>query len=78
MNLEASALEQYVNELLLKQEEAIRVYLWAEIASGCGLPSETVARLGYSIDGGSGGSAAWRHDLTSEQATAANRQGPVV
>lgn len=74
-NLDASTLEQYVNELLLKQSEPVQVYHWAEIASGCGLPYETVARLGYSIDGGSGGFTAWRHDLTYEQAIEANRKG---
>lgn len=74
-NEQATALEAYVNQLLLAQTEPIRVYLWGEIASGCGLDYETVARIGYSIDCGSGGFTAWRHDMTYEQAMNAHSTG---
>lgn len=70
-NLAASSLESYINALLLKQEQPIQVYTWGEIAGGCGMSIQEVARMGYSIDGGSNGFTAWRHDLTYEQAMAA-------
>jgi len=57
-------LEDYANKLLLAQTRPIQVYFWMELAQGTGLPYETVARLGASIDGGSGGFTAWRHDMT--------------
>ena len=73
-NRDASVLEDYANKLLLAQTRPIQVYFWMELAQGTGLPYETVARLGASIDGGSGGFTAWRHDMTSEAAMAANSQ----
>lgn len=73
-NRDASVLEDYANKLLLKQTRPIQVYFWMELAQGTGLPYETVARLGASIDGGSGGFTAWRHDMTYEAAMAANSQ----
>lgn len=72
-NHDAALLEGYVNQLLLKQEAPIQVYSWTEISQGCGLSYGTVERLGFSIDGGSNGFTAWRHDLTYEQAMEANR-----
>ncbi|MHA6884642.1 hypothetical protein [Ralstonia pseudosolanacearum] len=69
-NRDAALLESYANELLLAQKEPIKVYFWMELARGTGLPYDTVARLGYSIDGGSNGFTAWRHDLMYEDAMA--------
>ena len=71
-NSQAYKLETYVNELLLKQVDPIHVYTWEVIASGCGLPFDVVQKLGFSIDCGSGGFTAWRHDLTYEQAMASH------
>lgn len=67
-NRDANQLEQHINTMLLNQKEPIKVYLWGEIARDTGMSYDTVARLGYSIDGGSGGFTAWRHDMTYEQA----------
>lgn len=71
-NQDAWTLERHINDLLLRQNAPVQVYEWAEIARGCGLPYSTVAQLGYSIDGGSNGFTAWRHDLTYEEAIAAH------
>lgn len=67
-NRDADQLEQHINSMLRAQTEPIKVYMWGEIARDSGLSYEVVARLGYSIDGGSGGFTAWRHDLTYEEA----------
>lgn len=72
-NRDAALMEEHVNQLLLKQEEPIRVYSWMEISQGCGLSYSTVERLGFAIDGGSNGFTAWRHDLTYEEAMEAQR-----
>lgn len=72
-NRDAVLLEDYVNQLLLKQQAPIQVYSWMEISQGCGLTYNTVERLGFSIDCGSNGFTAWRHDLTYEQAMEATR-----
>lgn len=69
----ASIMETKINEALLKQTEPIKVYLWNEVSTITGLSFETVKRIGMSIDGGSGGFTAYRHDLTLEQALAANK-----
>lgn len=73
-NRAAALLEDYANNLLLSQKEPVCVYLWAELADGTGLPYAVVAKLGASIDGGSSGFTAWRHDMTHEAALAATRQ----
>lgn len=67
-NIAASDIERAINELLLTQEEPIRSYLWMEISAAAGYSYDTVAKLGYGIDGGNGGFTAIRHDLTYEQA----------
>jgi hypothetical protein len=67
-NRDAAQLENHVNELLQKQDEPIKVYLWHEIAQGVGLSYDTVAKLGYSIDGGSNGFTAIKAGMTYEQA----------
>ena len=67
-NRDAALLESYVNQLLLKQEAPICIYSWMEISQGCGISYSTVERLGFSIDCGSNGFTAWRHDLTYDQA----------
>ena len=67
-NRQATALENGVNELLLKQTAPIQTYLWDEIVSYTKLSKDVVKNLGYSIDCGSNGFTAWRHDLTYEQA----------
>lgn len=67
-NQAAAELETYINGLLLQQESPIQVYLWYQISQGCGMSSDKIAELGMSIDGGSNGFTAWRHDLTYEQA----------
>ncbi len=72
-NRDAALLESRANELLLKQEEPVRSYLWMELASATGLSYERVADLGYSIDCGSGGFTAWRHDLSYDAAMEACR-----
>lgn len=69
-NAAAQKMEQVINELLLKQTEPIRSYLWMEISKASGLPYDTVRDLGYGIDGGSNGFTAVRHDLTYEKAMA--------
>jgi hypothetical protein len=69
----ASIMETKINEVLLKQTEPIKTYLWHEVSTITGLSVESVKRLGMSIDGGSGGFTAYRHDLTLEQALAANK-----
>lgn len=67
-NRDAALLESCANDLLKKQTEAVRAYLWMELAMATGLSYDRVAELGYSIDGGSGGFTAWRHDLGYEAA----------
>lgn len=74
-NRDAALLESCANELLKKQTDAVQVYHWAELANASGLPHERVAELGYSIDGGSNGFTAWRHDLTYDAAMDASRTG---
>ena len=71
-NADATRLETCINEVLLKQTSAVQVYLWNEFSEQTGLFFERISDLGYSIDGGSNGFTAWRHDLTYEQAMAAN------
>jgi hypothetical protein len=66
----ASLMQSKINELLLEQTAPIKSYFWSEIADITGLPIDVVKRLGMSIDGGSGGFTAYRHDLTFEQAMA--------
>lgn len=70
-NRDAVKLEHYVNELLQKQAEPIRTYLWHEIAQGVGLSYDVVEKLGYSIDCGSNGFTAIKLGMTYEQAMAA-------
>lgn len=72
-NRVASELESYINGLLLRQVAPIEVYDFAEIADATGYSMELVSDLGYSIDGGSNGFTAWRHDLTYDAAVAAQR-----
>ena len=69
-NRDAAKLEHYVKELLQKQVEPIRTYLWHEIAQGVGLPHDVVEKLGYSIDCGSYGFTAIKLGMTYEQAMA--------
>lgn len=64
----AADVERKINELLLKQTEPVRSYLWMEISNLTGYPYETVRDLGFAIDGGHNGFTAWHHDLTYEQA----------
>ncbi|KGW78440.1 hypothetical protein Y046_4771 [Burkholderia pseudomallei MSHR2990] len=70
-NSQAAELERYINELLLQQEAPVEVYDFAEIARGIGFSLDFVSEVGYSIDGGSNGFTAWRHDMTYEAAMAA-------
>lgn len=74
-NRDAAQLEQYVNELLQKQVEPIRTYLWHEISQGVGLSYELVEKLGYSIDCGSGGFTAIKSGMTYEQAMSSIGRG---
>lgn len=74
-NRDAALLESCANEMLKKQTDAVHVYGWAELANATGLPYERVAELGFSIDGGSNGFTAWRHDLTYDAAMEACRTG---
>lgn len=71
----AQQIEAAINGLLLEQTEPIQVYLWMEISKASGVSYETVARLGYGIDGGSGGFTAVRHDLTYDQEMAIRGNG---
>ena len=74
-NRDAATLENHVNQLLLSQKAPVCTYGWMEISRGCGLSYETVARLGYSIDGGSNGFTTWRHDMSYEAALEAHKNG---
>ncbi|SOF00925.1 hypothetical protein SAMN05446635_9001 [Burkholderia sp. OK233] len=74
-NRDAALLESCANDLLLKQMEPVRSYFWMELANATGLSYQRVAELGYSIDCGSGGFTAWRHDLSYEAAMEACRVG---
>lgn len=74
-NAAAHRIEQAINSLLLTQTSPIRSYLWMEISTVSGIPYDTVAELGYGIDGGSGGFTAIRYDLTYEQAMALLEHG---
>ncbi|VVE44127.1 hypothetical protein PHO31112_04310 [Pandoraea horticolens] len=67
-NRDAALLESRTNELLLTQKEPVRSYLWMELSIATGLSYDRVAELGYSIDCGSGGFTAWRHDMTYSEA----------
>lgn len=71
----ASDLTRVINEMLLRQERPIEVYGWCEIAQASGYSMETVAKFGFSIDCGSNGFTAWRHDLTYQQAMDAHTAG---
>jgi hypothetical protein len=62
-NLAATEIERVVNEMLRTQVEPVRSYGWHEIANATGLSMDVVASLGYSIDCGSNGFTAYRHDL---------------
>ena len=73
-NRAAALLEDYANRKLLSQTEPVRVYLWMELAIATRLPYTIVAKLGLSIDGGSDGFTAWRHDMTQDAALAASEQ----
>lgn len=74
-NMAAQRIEAAANALLLKQTEPIRSYLWMEISQASGCSYDVVEKLGYGIDGGSGGFTAIRHDLTYEQAMAMIQRG---
>jgi hypothetical protein len=71
----AAELDRHVNEMLLKQTDAVRSYLWHEIASQTGHSVDLIATLGYQIDGGSNGFTAIRHDLSYEHAMELMRNG---
>jgi hypothetical protein len=68
----ASELETYINNLLLKQDVPIQVYDFADIARATRYSLDVVSELGFSIDCGSNGFTAWKHDMTQEAAIAAN------
>jgi hypothetical protein len=70
----AADMESKINEMLLKQTEPVKIYDWGMIASATGYSMATIKEYGYSIDGGSNGFTAHRHDLTYDQAMAANRE----
>ncbi|VVE54309.1 hypothetical protein [Pandoraea anhela] len=72
-NRDAALLESRTNELLLKQKEPVRSYLWMELSIAAGLSYDRVAELGYSIDCGSGGFTAWRHNMTYAEAMNASK-----
>jgi hypothetical protein len=74
-NAAAQKMEQVINELLLKQTEPIRSYLWMEISQASRIPYDTVQDVGYGIDGGSNGFTAIRYDLTYEKAMAMLQKG---
>jgi hypothetical protein len=71
----ASQLQAHINEKLTDQIEPIRVYSYHEIAEETGIDYEIVRRLGYSIDGGSGGFTAYKAGLTMQQAMDAAAEG---
>jgi hypothetical protein len=71
----ATDLEMKINAMLLKQERPVQSYFCSEIARITRYDYDTVARLGYSIDGGNGGFTAWRHDMTCAEALAAFDDG---
>lgn len=54
-NQKVAELERKINEMLEAQVEPVKVYMWAEIARATGFSYDFVAKVGYSIDGGSGG-----------------------
>lgn len=66
----AAELTQAINAMLLEQTEPTKLYGWPEIARRSGYDVEIVAKFGLSIDAGSGGFIAWRHDMTYQQAMA--------
>ncbi|CAJ0774967.1 hypothetical protein R8510_04040 [Ralstonia chuxiongensis] len=59
--------------MLLRQEEPIRSYDFAEIARDSGFSLEFVSDVGYSIDGGSNGFTAWKRGMTYDEAIVANK-----
>ena len=75
INAVASKLEACINDMLKNQEEPIRVYSYHEIASKSGIDYETVRRLGFSIDAGSGGFTAVKVGLSYEQAMEMAQRG---
>lgn len=76
-NRTAADLEAKINAMLLQQIRPVQSYLWLQIAQATGHGYDTIARLGYSIDGGSGGFTAWRYDMTCAQALDALDAGSV-
>ena len=74
-NQMAMELERVVNEILKSQKEPVRTYYWDEIAEVADIPRDTVATLGRSIDGGSGGFTAYRHDLGYNKSLELSAQG---
>ncbi|MDZ4817600.1 MAG: hypothetical protein SGJ20_01360 [Planctomycetota bacterium] len=64
----ASSLEAHINKKLQNQSEPIRVYMYQELALETGIAYDAVRKLGFSIDGGSGGFTAYKSGLTQEQA----------
>ena len=54
-NRDVAELERKINDMLREQEEPMKVYSWATIASETGMSYEFVQKVGYSIDCGSNG-----------------------
>lgn len=54
-NRNVAELERKINDMLREKTEPIKVYLWASVAAATGHSREFVKKVGYSIDGGSGG-----------------------
>lgn len=68
-------LENYINDMLLKQELPIQSYSYHEIASETGVSLEVVRDLCFSIDCGHTGFTAIKHGLTYEQAVEQSTNG---
>jgi hypothetical protein len=71
----AADLEKKINDLLLKQADPIHTYLYYDLADITGYTPEIVKKLCFSIDCGSSGFTAWRHDMTYQQAIAELKAG---
>ncbi len=67
-NRAATEIESKINELVLKQEEPVRDYLYSEIARLTNYPVEIVQKLCFSIDGGHNGFTVVRKDLDYSEA----------
>lgn len=71
----AAELENYINDLLQRQEDPIHSYLYHQISAATGYSEQTVRDLCFVIDGGHNGFTAIKPGLTYEQAMEQLRGG---